>query len=139
MKKVWALVVESRGVIDFVDLEETRDGLERLERASELFQNQFFAKDITENKKVKLGSVWDSDTSSFSEYEEERSITGKYHFALVSNVDNTVKTIIKVWTEKRHALWQAAEFEGVIAVDVTEMEYSQLKVGMLWDGTAFTE
>lgn len=139
MRKVWALVVPSKGIIDFADLDETREGLERLERISELFQDEFFAKDITENKKVKIGSVWDPATSSFSEQEEERSITGKYHFALVPKSTNTVKTVVKVWTEKRYSLWQAAELEGVIAIDVTDMEYSQLKVGMLWDGTAFTE
>lgn len=137
MKKVWALVVESQGVIDFVDLEETRDGLERLERMSELFQNQFFAKDITENKKVKLNSTWNENSLLFSESQEERDIDGTYHIALVQ--DNIVKTIIKVWTEKRYNLWKAAELEGVIAIDVTEMDYSNIKIGMSWDGTAFTE
>ena len=137
MKKVWALVVESQGVIDFVDLEEARDGLERLERVSELFQNQFFAKDITENKKVKLNSTWNENSLLFSESQEERDITGTYHIALVQ--ENIVKTIIKVWTEKRYNLWKAAELEGVIAIDVTEMDYSNIKIGMSWDGTAFTE
>jgi hypothetical protein len=137
MKKIWALVVPSKGIIDFFDLEESRDGSERMNRISELTQNSFSTKDITENKKVKLGSLWDPNTSSFSESDDERSITGKYHFAIIQ--DNTVKTIIKVWTEKRYDLWKAAELEGVIAVDVTEMEYSALKVGMSWDGTNFTE
>lgn len=135
MKKVWALVVSSKGIIDFVDIEETRDGLERLERLTQLFSNSFFAKDVTNNKKVKLNSTWNPDTSSFSEYEEERDMDGKYHFALVQ--ENTIKTIVKVWTEKRYDLWQAAELEGVIAIDVTDMDYSTLKVGMSWDGTSF--
>lgn len=139
MKKVWALLVESKGIIDFVDLDETKDGIDRLERLSELFKNEFFVKDITENKKVKIGSVWNPSTLSFSEYDEERPPKGTYHFAFISSVDNTVKTVFKVWTEKRYLLWQVAELEGVIAIDVTEMEYSQLKIGMLWDGTTFTE
>lgn len=137
MKKVWALVVDSKGVIDFVDLEESRDGIERLERVFELFKNPFTAKDITNNKKVKLGSIWNEESSSFSESDTERDITGTYHIALVQ--DNTVKTIIKVWTEKRYELWKKAELEGVIAIDVTEMDYSNIKIGMSWNGTAFTE
>lgn len=137
MKKVWALIVSSKGIIDFVDMEETRDGLDRIERLSELFSNSFSAKDITDSKKVKLNSIWDPSTSTFSEFEEERIMPGKYHFALVQ--DNTIKTIVSVWTEKRNNLWKAAELEGVIAVDVTDMEYSNLRVGMSWDGTSFTE
>jgi len=136
MKKVLAFVVPSKGIIDFLDLEESRDGLERIERISPLSQNDFFAKDVTENKKIKLGASWDPNSLSFSESETERDITGNYHFALVQ--DNTIKTIIKVWTSKRYDLWKQAELEGVIAVDVTEMEYSDLKVGMSWDGTSFT-
>ena len=139
MKKVWVLVVESKGIIDFVDLDDAEHGIDRLERASNLFETEFFAKDVTENKKVKIGSVWNPETSSFSEYDEERTSTAEYNIALVDPVDNTVKTIIFVFTKKRHSLWKAAELEGVIAIYVTEMEYSQLKIGMLWNGTTFTE
>jgi len=52
MKKVLAFVVPSKGIIDFLDLEESRDGLDRIERISPLSQNDFFAKDVTENKKL---------------------------------------------------------------------------------------
>lgn len=137
MKKVWALVTQSHGIIDFVDLEETRDGIERIERYTNLFSNPFIVKDVTDLKKVKRDSVFDPETSSFSEFETERSLSGNHHFAFIQ--DNLVKGIIKLFTEKRYSLWQSAELEGVIAVDCSDMDYSELELGMSWDGTTFTK
>jgi hypothetical protein len=138
MKKVWALVTNTSGIIEFIDLEESRDGLERLERYTSILSNPILLKDVSNNKKVQIGSAWDPNTSSFVEGELERKATDSpYAFAIVQ--DNSVKGIIKVWTEKRKALFNIAESEGVIAVDCTDMEYSNLKIGMSWDGTQFKE
>ena len=110
MKKVWALVTNTKGIIEFIDLEDSRDTLERVERYISIFSNPILLKDVSNSKKVQIGSVWDPNTSSFVDGELERK-----------------------------ALFDIAESEGVIAVDCTDMEYSSLKIGMSWDGTQFKE
>jgi len=135
MKKVWALL-SSNKIIDFLDLEDLRDGEERLERYTQLFSSSFFVKDVTEDKTVKLNSVWNG--TSFESTEDLRKhTTSKNYFALINN--NVVKGIIKTHTVSRANLYKAAEVDGISVVDVTEMAYADLKIGMTWDGTSFTE
>jgi hypothetical protein len=134
MRKVWALI-SSNKIIDFVDLKESADGIDRIERYSNIFNLDFFVKEITHNKKIKLNSVWDGN--SFSESEDERPAldAANYYFAIVQ--DNKVVGISKVFTKPKYDLYKQAEINGISAVEVTDMNFSTLKVGMSWDGSNF--
>lgn len=134
MKKVWALL-SSNKIIDFVDLELLRDGEDRLARYTEMFSSSFSTKEVTEDRTVKLNSVWNG--SSFDSVEGLRENTAKNYFALIN--DNIVKGMVKTHTVSRANLYKSAEVNGISAVDVTDMSYADLKIGMTWDGTSFTE
>ena len=122
-------------VIDKIEVENVEEDANRVERFTDLFNSDFFCKDITENKKVKLNSTWDGNV--FSEFGEERKEASPYSVALVS--DNTIKAVVRVYTEKRYNLYKNAEINGISAIDVTEMDSTAIKTGMSWDGTYFTE
>jgi hypothetical protein len=122
-------------VIDKIDVDNVDEDLNRIDRFSELFASEFFCKDITENKKIKMDSLWDG--TSFSEFDEERKEVSPYSIAFVSN--NIVKSVIRVYTLKRHGLYKEAEINGISAVEVSESDIDQVKTGMSWDGTSFTE
>ncbi len=134
MKKVWA-IMSSNKIIDFVEMDLLKDGEERLQRYSDLFSSNFFTKDITENKKVQLGSTWDGN--SFSEHDSEISNMANHRFALVS--DNKVMGIALVHTKARGDLYKDAEINGISALEITDMPFSDFTVGMTWDGTNFVE
>lgn len=134
MKKIWALL-SSNKIIDFVDLELLRDGEDRLARYTEMFSSSFSVKEVTEDRTVKLNSVWNGN--SFDSLEGLRENTAKNYFALMSN--NIVKGMVKTHTVARTDLYKSAEVNGISAVDVTDMSYADLKIGMIWDGTSFTE
>lgn len=134
MKKVWALL-SSNKIIDFVDLELLRDGEDRLARYTEMFSSSFSTKEVTEDRTVKLNSVWNG--SSFDSVEGLRENTAKNYFALIN--DNIVKGMVKTHTVSKANLYKSAEVNGISAVDVTDMSYADLKIGMTWDGTSFTE
>jgi hypothetical protein len=122
-------------VIDKIDVENVEEDANRIERYSNLFSSDFFCKDITENKKVKLNSTWDGQ--SFSEFDTERKQVSPYSIALVS--DNVVMGVVRVYTAKRYSLYKEAEVNGISAVDVLDMDVTAIKTGMSWDGTSFTE
>jgi len=134
MRKIWALISLNK-IIDFVDLNESAEGVDRIERYTNIFNSDFFVKEITNNKKVKLNSVWDGN--SFSEFEDERTNqdAANYYFAIVQ--DNKVAGVSKVFTKPKYDLYKQAEINGISAVEVTDMNFSTLKVGMSWDGTNF--
>lgn len=134
MKKIWA-IISSNKIIDFADMESMRDGEERLQRYSDIFSSDFFVKDITQNKKVQLGSTWDG--ANFSEFDSEISNMANYRFAIVS--DNKVSGIVMVHTNNRWQLYKDAEVNGISAIEITDMSYSDFNVGMTWDGTNFVE
>ena len=134
MSKHYAILSLNK-VIDKIDVDNVDEDLNRIDRFSELFASEFFCKDVTESKKVKLDSVWDG--TSFSEFDEERKEVSPYCVAFVSN--NIVKSVIRVYTLKRHNLYKEAEVNGISAVEVPESDIEQVKTGMSWDGTSFTE
>ena len=129
------VILSLNKVIDKIEVENLEEDENRVERFTDLFNSDFFCKDITENKKVKLNSTWDGNL--FSEFDEERKEASPYSVALVSN--NTVKAVVRVYTEKRYKLYKDAEVNGISAIDVTEMDSTAIKTGMSWDGTSFTE
>lgn len=122
-------------VIDKIQIENTEDDQNRIERFANLFASDFFCKDITENKKIKLNSTWDGN--SFSEFDEERKEVSPYSVALAS--DNVIKTVVRIYTAKRVNLYKEAEVNGVSAIDITDMDVTAIKTGMSWNGTSFTE
>jgi hypothetical protein len=122
-------------VIDKIEVENLEEDANRVDRSSELFSSNFFCKDITEYKKVKLNSTWDGQ--AFSEFDEERVSTAPYSIAFVS--DNVIKGVARVYTVKRYNLYKEAEVNGVSAIDITDMDVTSIKTGMSWDGTSFTE
>lgn len=134
MTKVWAILSLNK-VIDKVEVENEPEDELRIDRFTDLLNSEFFCKDITENSKVKLDSVWDG--TSFTESDTERKEVAPYSVALVSN--NTIKAVVRVYTAKRYNLYKEAEVNGVSAIDVTEMDTTAIKTGMSWDGTSFTE
>lgn len=134
MSKNYAILSLGK-VIDKIEVENVEEDANRVDRFTAIFNSEFFCKDITENKKVKLNSTWDGQ--SFSESEEERKEVAPYSIAFVS--DNLIKAVVRVYTSKRYSLYKEAEVNGVSAIDVTEMNISEIKTGMSWDGTSFTE
>ena len=134
MSKNYAILSLGK-VIDKIDVENVEEDGGRIDRFTALFNSEFFCKDITENTHVKLNSTWDGET--FSESEEERKEVAPYSVALVS--DNVIKAVVRVYTAKRYNLYKEAEVNGVSAIDVTDMDVTDIKTGMSWDGTSFTE
>jgi hypothetical protein len=134
MSKNYAILSLGK-VIDKIEVENVDEDLNRVDRFSELFTSEFFCKDVTENKKVKLNSTWDGE--SFSESNDERKEVSPYSVALLS--DNVVKAVVRVYTAKRYSLYKEAEVNGISAVEVPELNIDQVKTGMSWDGTSFTE
>jgi hypothetical protein len=134
MSKNYAILSLGK-VIDKIEVENVDEDLNRVDRFSELFTSEFFCKDVTENKKVKLNSTWDGE--SFSESNDERKEVSPYSVALLS--DNVVKAVVRVYTAKRYSLYKEAEVNGISAVEVPELDIDQVKTGMSWDGTSFTE
>jgi hypothetical protein len=134
MEKNYAIISLGK-VIDKIEVENVEEDMNRVQRFTELFSSEFFCKDITENKKIKLNSTWDGN--SFSEFDDERKEFSPYSIALVSN--DTIKTVVRVYTAKRYNLYKEAEINGISAVEVTEEQITGIKTGMAWDGTSFTE
>ena len=122
-------------VIDKVEVDNLEEDANRLARSSELFNSDFFCKDITEYKNVKLYATWDGQ--AFSESDEKRPEISPYSIAFVS--DNVIKGVVRVYTAKRYQLYKEAEINGVSAIDITDMDGTSIKTGMSWDGTSFTE
>ena len=134
MSKNYAILSLGK-VIDKIEVDNLEDDATRVDKFTEFFNSDFFCKDITEQKKVKMNSIWDGQ--AFSESDEERKEVSPYSIAFVS--DNTVKTVVRVYTAKRYNLYKEAEVNGVSAIDVTDMDATAIKTGMSWDGTSFTE
>ena len=134
MSKNYAILSLNK-VIDKIEVENVEDDANRVDRFAEIFNSDFFCKDITDYKKVKLNSTWDGQ--AFSESDEERKEVAPYSVAFVS--DNVIKAVVRVYTAKRYNLYKEAEVNGVSAIDITEMDITAIKTGMSWDGTSFTE
>jgi hypothetical protein len=134
MSKNYAILSLGK-VIDKIEVENVEEDANRVDRFSEIFNSNFFCKDITDHKKVKLNSIWDGQ--AFSESDEERKEVAPYSVAFVS--DNIIKAVVRVYTAKRYNLYKEAEVNGVSAIDVTDMDVTAIKTGMSWDGTSFTE